>query len=352
MAASLTEVADKRDKTIAFLNDCKANDIAILPPNINESNLEYTPTKDGIRFGLGAVKSLGDIAVDRILNARNKDGKFKNLLDFCSRVDLTKVNTGKIQTLISAGCIDQSGLNRAQMLFALPDLIEAAKAAKKSEEEITPVLFVPRQKDITDEEKGDAEYEALGFFLSHNPLDKFREKLNSFTSTDSLEFINEGSAIPMGGLITNLKQITTKAGKEMAFFDFEDLTGTIEVVVFSSMYLKNKHLFKKNKPVEVFGKVEIQCREVNGEEIITSKLILMKINELVEGKRLQKIRCFPKENDDFKKIRDIITSNPGETPVEIEYHNALVVQEYKILPKRDVLVELEGSCLTRRIYGN
>lgn len=106
MAAALTEVSGKRDKTISFLNDCKANGIKVLPPSINESQLVYTPTKEGIRFGLGAVKSVGDIAIDCIMRARSK-GSFKNILDFCGRVDLKKVNTAKIQTLIRAGCFDE-----------------------------------------------------------------------------------------------------------------------------------------------------------------------------------------------------------------------------------------------------
>lgn len=107
MAAALTEVSGKRDKTIEFLNDCKSRGIKILPPSINHSQLVYTPTGDGISFGLGAIKSLGDIAVDCIMKARDKDGKFKNIFDFCTRVDLKKVNTAKVQTLIRAGCFDE-----------------------------------------------------------------------------------------------------------------------------------------------------------------------------------------------------------------------------------------------------
>ena len=106
MAAALSEVSGKRDKTITFLNDCKTNGIKILPPSINQSFLEYTPTKEGIRFGLGAVKSLGDVAVDSILKSR-ESGAFQNIFDFCSRVNLKKVDTAKIQTLIRAGCFDE-----------------------------------------------------------------------------------------------------------------------------------------------------------------------------------------------------------------------------------------------------
>jgi len=106
MAAALTEVAGKQDKTIGLLNDCKLNGIKILPPDINESDLVYTPTKNGIRFGLGAIKSLGDVAVESIMKSRQKE-KFKSFFDFVSKVELNKVNTAKINTLIRAGCFDE-----------------------------------------------------------------------------------------------------------------------------------------------------------------------------------------------------------------------------------------------------
>lgn len=107
MAASLSEVSDKQDKTISFLHDCKQNGIKVLPPDINKSILNYTSIKDAIVFGLGAVKNLGDIAVGYIIKEREKNGKFKNIINFCNRVNLQKVNTAKIKTLIKVGCFDE-----------------------------------------------------------------------------------------------------------------------------------------------------------------------------------------------------------------------------------------------------
>lgn len=241
-------------------------------------------------------------------------------------------------------------MNRAQMIYALEEMIEAAKESKAKE--MTPVLFIPTIKDFSDEEKGDNEYEALGFFVSHNPLEKYRVKLLDLTNTEDLEKIPEGTMVKMGGLMTNLKEITTKSKKQMAFFDLEDLNGRVEVVAFSHIYSKNKELFSKNKLVHIVGKLEIQSREINGEEIITPKIILMKIGELEEGKKLQRVTLFPKENDDFQKIRDIIVTNPGTIPIQIEFQNAILKTDYKVLSDKQVLVELENSCLTRRIYGN
>lgn len=241
-------------------------------------------------------------------------------------------------------------MNRAQMLSALDEMIEAAKESKAKE--MTPVIFIPAEEDLSDEEKGDDEFEALGFFISHNPLEKYRNKLLELINTQDLENMSEESSVKMGGLMTNLKEITTKKKKQMAFFDLEDLNGRVEVVAFTHIYNKNKHLFEKNKPVHIIGKLEIQSREIAGEEFITPKIILMKIGELEEGKRLEKVILFPKEKDDFQKIRDIIVGNPGNIPVGIEFQNAILKTDYKILSDKQVLTELEDSCHTRRIYGN
>lgn len=236
-------------------------------------------------------------------------------------------------------------MNRAQMIFALPDIIEAAKS--KSE---APVLFVPKIADFNDDEKATDEYEALGYFVTSNPLEKYKLKLDTLTNIGQ-ETFEDKQFIKCGGLLTDFKPITTKAGKQMGFFMLEDLTGRIEVVAFPAMFGKNKELFEKNKPIEVSGRIEVQTRDINGEEKSHYKIILMKIKSLVEGKKLEKIILYPKENDDFVKIRDIITANPGGVPLEVEYNNAVLKTRYTIQQSVEVLNELESSCLTRRIYG-
>jgi len=241
-------------------------------------------------------------------------------------------------------------MNRAQMIFGLEEIIEASKEARIKE--MTPLIFLPLVGDLTNEEKADDEYESLGYFISHNPLEKYRNKLLSLPPISQLRDIMEGSHIKLGGLITNLKEIMTKKKKQMAFFDLEDLTGRVEVVIFPAFYAKNKHFLGKNKPVQISGKLEMQSREINGEEITSHKIILMGISNLEEGRKLEKITLHPQERDDFVKIHDIIISNPGNIPIEIEFKNAILKTDYQILPDKMILKELESSCLTRRMYGN
>jgi len=241
-------------------------------------------------------------------------------------------------------------MNRAQMLNAVEGILEAVKDSRSKEK--TPTVFIPRVPDLSNDDKAEGEYEALGYFISYNPLEKYRYKLMELSATSDLEYMPEKSVVKMGGLVTNLKQIMTKAGKPMAFFDLEDFNGRIEVVAFTSMYTKSKELFVKNKPVHIVGKLETDTKFINNEEVTTPKLILMKIGELEEGKKLEKVILFPKERDDFQNIHDIIVANSGDIPIEIVYHNAVMNAKYKVLSDKNVLAELESSCLMRREYVN
>ncbi len=241
-------------------------------------------------------------------------------------------------------------MNRAQMVNAVEGILDAVKESKAKGN--TATVFIPALPDLTDEQKAEDEYEALGYFISHNPLEKYRYKLLELANTADIKEYDERSIVKMGGLITGLKNITTKKGQQMAVFDLEDFKGRIEVVAFPSMYKRNKEIFQKNKPVHIVGKLETQTRHINGEDFVTQKITLMKIGELEEGKKLEKVIIFPKEKDDFQEIRDIIVANPGHTVVEIVYRDAVLKTGYKILSDKKVLAELENSCLTRREYGN
>lgn len=241
-------------------------------------------------------------------------------------------------------------MNRAQMVYALEEIMEAAKESKAKE--MTPVLFLPKVEDLSDEEKGDDEYESLGFFISHNPLEKYRSKLLELISTQDLQNHKEGTHVIMGGLMTNFKEITTKTKKQMAFFNLEDLNGQVEVVAFSNLYKKNKSMFQKNKPIFISGKLEIQCREINNEEVVSSKIILMKIGELEEGEKLNKVELHPKEGDDFQKIYNLVVENPGSIPIEIIFKNVIIKTRYGVVSDKEFLNKLNRECRMEKIYGD
>lgn len=241
-------------------------------------------------------------------------------------------------------------MNRAQMIYALEEIMEAAKEGKSKE--MTPVLFLPKVEDLSDEEKGDDEYESLGFFISHNPLEKYRSKLLELISTQDLQNHKEGTHVIMGGLMTNFKEITTKTKKQMAFFNLEDLNGQVEVVAFSNLYKKNKSMFQKNKPIFISGKLEIQCREINNEEVVSSKIILMKIGELEEGEKLNKVELHPKEGDDFQRIYNLVVENPGSIPIEIVFKNVIIKTRYGVVSDKEFLNKLNRECRMEKIYGD
>ena len=241
-------------------------------------------------------------------------------------------------------------MNRAQMINALPEVIEAVKDSHKKEN--TPVIFAPYVPNLDMEQQGEDEYEVLGYFISHNPLDKFRYTLLNYNSIYQLNELREGRTVTLGGIVTNLKEITTKTKKQMAFFDLEDLTGRVEVVVFSKMYNKYREYLKNKKPIKVLGRLENQTRDIAGEERHTYKIILSKIEPLKIEKQIEKIILYPQDKDDFNEIYKIIESNPGIIPLEINYKNAIFKIKQKLIPDKKILNNLEDSCLTRRIYAS
>jgi len=238
-------------------------------------------------------------------------------------------------------------MNRAQMLYATDSIIELAKSTEEGQE---PLVFIPIKTDLTDEEKIEDEYEALGFFVTKNPLDDHSVRLDQLDTTEDMTPQLEREAVHMGGLMTDLKSITTKKGKEMAFFTLEDLKGRVEVVVFPSIYQRNKHLFKKNSIIELFGVLEIQTREINGEEITILKIKVTKIKPIKAGRITKKVMLYPAEKDDFERICDIIKSNPGEVGVEVLYHNVILRSQYKVSYDSKVLEQLERDCHLEKIY--
>jgi DNA polymerase III alpha subunit len=233
-------------------------------------------------------------------------------------------------------------MNRNEMLHSVEEFIEMIKTGNGK----PPLVYMPPMEDISDEEKINAEYEALGFFVTKNPLEDHRLRLAELTHISHMESLSERDMVTAGGLITEL---SIKAGKEMAIFKLEDLTGRIEVVIFPNMYPKVKDMLGKNKIVEVTGRLEKQIRMVGAKEIATTKIMCINMKEITIGTKIDKILLHVKEKDDIQQLYDIIVENPGEVQVGILYNDIEINTPYKITQDKSVLESLESICLMRRI---
>jgi len=270
LAALLTSEMGSIDNIVKFVAECRSHDIAVLPPDINRSFKEFTVDGDRIRFGLVAVKNVGEGAIDAIIAAR-QERPFESLFDFCERVDLKKVNKRVVESLIKCGAFDTVGRRRSQMMGALELALDFGQRAQKERCDQQMTLFggsecpqpvnLPAVPDIDewDERQRLAfEKESLGFYFSGHPLTRVEDLLSKFTTADALSIKEapDGAPVRIGGLVRGIKTIKTKKGDLMAFVALEDMHGALEVTVFSRLYERCAELLVEDNAVLVQGQVQ------------------------------------------------------------------------------------------------
>lgn len=260
------------EKMAQAILECRRMKIQLLPPSINKSDIEFTIDKEKadeqgiILFGLSAIKNVGTAAIDSILKAREKDGAFKTFTDFVSRVDLAKVNKKTFESLIKSGAMDQFG-SRAALLTAFPAIVDKIHEKAKNILEGQDSLFamdedigisdnLPKVEELSKDELLLYEKELLGFYLTEHPLTSYLPTLEKKVSVRIGAIVNSPKPIVIGGIITQVKKIITKnGGKEMAFVKLDDFTGTIELVVFPTIYERTKLIWRVDQVIILKGKV-------------------------------------------------------------------------------------------------
>jgi DNA polymerase-3 subunit alpha len=274
MAALLTCDMDSTDKVVKNISDCREQGIDVLPPDINTSGLSFTVVGTSMRFGMGAVKNVGAGAIEAILESR-AEGPFKDLYDFCERVDLRRVNKRVVESLIKCGAFDSTGATRSSLMEGLEaassygQKIQEERASAQvslfGTEEVTRGngaggMKLPTVAEWHDKEKLAYEKEALGFLITGHPLDRYIDDIRRLASCDIINLTEqtEGSEVRICGIVCGLKEIVTKKGlgDRMGFVTIEDLTGTVEVTVFSDVYATAVSLLKSDDPLLITGKME------------------------------------------------------------------------------------------------
>ena len=294
MAALMTSVIDNTRKVAEYIYSCRQMGIKVLSPDINEGEGRFLATKDGIRYGMYAIKSIGRQVIDIILAEREANGKYITLSDFLSRVAGREVNKRAVENLIKAGACDGLDGNRQQMLLVYNTLIDNLNQEKKNslagqmslfdlvseEEKKAYEVRFPNVEEYTKEIKLGFEKEVLGIYLSGHPLEEYEEKWRKNISAVTADFmldeetnavkIKDNQSVVIGGIITEKTIKYTKQNKAMAFITVEDLFGTVEVIIFPRDYEKWQAMLNEDARVFVQGRV-------NAEDDKPSKLILEKV---------------------------------------------------------------------------
>src|SRR2546427_636568 len=272
MAALLTSEMGDTDKIVKYIEECRAMGIRVEPPDVNVSAVRFSVAGDTVRFGLAAIRNVGEAAMESILRARAEAGAFGTLEDFCSRVDLRLVNRRVVESLVKAGAFDSLGLTRAHLLATTDAALESGQRQQRDQAEgqgsFFELLPAPPARpggpvaEVAPEWEPDQrlafEKEVLGFYVSGHPLARFRGVVESLGLTTTAELAAKGHAarVLLFGHATGLKETSTKSGNRMAFFTLEDMDGTVEVTVFPEPYKAAAACLSSREALLVRGRVD------------------------------------------------------------------------------------------------
>jgi DNA polymerase-3 subunit alpha len=344
MAALMTSEMGDTDKVIKNLAECREKGIEVLAPDINESRSDFTPVGGKVRFGLAAVKSVGEKAVEVILERRREDGAFQSLFDFCRRVDLTAVNRRVIENLVNCGAFDSTQVSRARMIGALDEAIRAGQAHQRDQasnqidifsllstpgkEPHRPGDVYPQVKEWSQQELLVFEKEALGFYITGHPLDKYDRVIKRIISGTAAGIKEKPVAgeVKLAGVVSALKLRNTKKGDRYGSFNLEDKTGFLEVIAWPEIYKKSAELLGSDDPIFIKGKLEIgeDRMQIIANEIMPLPEAAAKVRTLGNGSssrngNSERVHLYVRESEisaqELVQLREALLNCPGSSTV-------------------------------------
>mgnify|MGYP001001094327 FL=1 len=327
MAGVLTSIMDKTDKIPVYIQLCRQMGIKILPPDINSSAATFGIEDGAIRFGLAAVRNVGENAIVSMERVRAEGGTFRSLVDFCARVDMRAVNKRALESLIKCGAFDSIGTERNQLLASLDAAMQDAARRQRDvlsgqgglfgEETMEEVQQIAVSADVppsTARERLTWEKEATGFYITGHPLDDYSDTLSALLSIGEIPNTvrKDRQLVRIGGILTSTKRFTTKKGDTMLFAELEDFSGKIEVTVFPRVFYAHVSALEPDAIIVVEGRVD-----TTGEE---PKLLAEEIWRMNEYR--SSFYLIPQTNVDRRTLwtamQEIFAAHPGDHPVYVQ----------------------------------
>ena len=376
MAALLTYEMGSTDKVVEYIGECREMGIEVTPPDINESFTDFTVVyrQDGdgekprglIRFGLAAVKGVGEKAVEQIIAARRQVGRFKSLYHFCENVDLRVANKQVSEALIKAGAFDKLGGSRAQMMAGLEKAMQLGVATQADAASGQMTFFSGEQtadeldKDYerlpnvaawSEQQMLAYEKQVLGFYVTSNPLSKHADTISvySTTNTSRLEDYDQRREVVLGGMVAKIRYSVTRngrnAGSKMAVFVLEDLQGTVEVVMFSDELSAYGEKLEVDNIIFVRGRVDFRRELPN---IIAAELVgLEEVSEKIAAKVRIKLNANDITEEKVTRIKNVCTRHKGKSPVYVTLGTdkgtvrAMAGEGFKVRPNVEFCKQME-----------
>jgi len=367
MAALISSVMNTKDRVPIYVNACDEMGIDVLPPDVNESQVDFAVRDGKIRFGLNAVKNVGEAAALRIVAAREEGGAFASLWDFTERVDPQVVNKRSLESLVKCGALDSTGSSRMGMLAVLEQALahgqKLAADRLMGQASIFDLGFgetAPEETASTSAhhppvpsgefEKSELlrlEKETLGLYVSEHPLSSVRDQLRRKTdaSLGEIERRRDGEVVTVGGIISEVKQVTTKRGDLMVFLSLDDPTGSAEVVVFHTAYAVARDVCVSDRIVIVKGRVD--HKQAGETKVIASEITPF---ELVAERREVRFALDARQAPAgvIRELARLVRDFPGESPVYLALDTSegpktyALGPEFKVRPDPDFLAEAKA----------
>jgi DNA polymerase-3 subunit alpha len=359
MASLLTSEMHSTDGVVKFIAECRSHNIPILPPDINESDIQFTVDGSQIRFGLVAVKNVGENAIESIIAGR-AEKRLDSLFDFCERVDLKKVNKRVVESLIKCGAFDSTGAKRSQMMAALEGALDYGQRVQRERNDPQMGLFdigesqpsinapvLPEIGEWDEKQFLTFEKESLGFYLTGHPLTRFEDLLDKFTNADaiSIKELSDGGVVRIGGLVQSSKMIKTKKGDLMAFVTIEDMHGAVEAIVFSRVFATVRDLLVEDKPLLIQGQVQKDEQSV---KILADTVI--PINEAEETWTASvhfNLEISRTDRENLADLHAILERHPGTCPAFL--HLRSPDNTDSVISLSDALRLRAGGALSREV---
>jgi len=361
MAALLTSEAGNTDKIVKYINEARGMSISILPPDVNESDLYFTPIAEAIRFGLAAIKNVGENTAKAIRESRLNQGEFRSLYEFCERIESRFLNKRVFESLIKSGAMDSLGA-RESMLASVDDAVMALQRATRVRESgqhglfgtaaaPAPVAFEMREAEPwSEEERLASEYAMLGFYVSGHPLAKYASRLQELktVSLAEIEGQRNGKEVAVGALIVGVRPMRSRKGARWAIYTLQDMTGVQELLAFPESFAKLESVLKQGTPLLLKARVQI---EEAGTRLSLQEA--RRLEDIAERKAPPELRVRLEidslSEGTLDQLEELLAGSPGPSPVLFELHSpdgsvAVLQAQQRVTVKADLIESVRQIC--------
>jgi DNA polymerase-3 subunit alpha len=361
IAALLTSEAGNTDKIVKYINEARGMSISILPPDVNESDLYFTPVGEAIRFGLAAIKNVGENTAKAIRESRLTQGEFRSLYEFCERIESRFLNKRVFESLIKSGAMDSLGA-RESMLASVDDAVMAQQRATRARESgqhglfgtaaaPAPVAFEMRESEPwSEEERLASEYAMLGFYVSGHPLAKYASRLQELktVSLSEIEGQRNGKEVAVAALIVGVRPMRSRKGARWAIYTLQDMTGVQELLAFPESFAKLENLLKPGTPLLLKARVQI---EEAGTRLSLQEA--RRLEDLAERKAAPEFRVRLEteslSESTLDRLEELFAGSPGPSPVLFEMHSpdgsmAVLHSQQRVTVKAELIESVRQIC--------